>query len=496
MIDVDLLRKNLEKYREVLRKRYMDETLLDEFLSLDTLWRSLKEQLDSIKCSQNVLTRYFKSPDKEKILNDLKRCGYMPLIRDLEKQEAIDREKLVYYAKLLKNTVKLLEEELREVERKRREALMKLPNWLAEDVPIGPDDSYNKPLKYWGIAKVLNPEKFKEETQRKVINVEELDAKYIKDNEQLKNVVQMLKGEIEPFYIDLDGALDFELLNRGGLVPYVRIKEAKHHYDLTKELKVADQELGGKIAGSRFYVEYERGLFMELKLIQFVLNLLKERTEGKYNYMIVKVPYMVKRWVEEKAAYYTAFEDTLYKIEGEDLFLNPTAEHPIAAMFKDKLFDDSELPLVVYGFSTAFRKEAGSHGKDTKGIFRVHQFEKVEQYAFTPKERLMELFNFLVSNAEAIVKKLMLPYRIVYNSSGDMDKRVTRQWDLEVYYPAQERYRELHSFGTVEEWHARRLNIKYSKGYVNTIYATALPIQRAMTALLENNLFEFHYNRL
>ncbi len=496
MLDVDLLRKEPEKYREVLRKRYMDETLLDEFLSLDTVWRSLKEELDSIRCAQNVLTRFVKNPDKEKLLEALRKCNYKPIIRDLEKKEKNDRETIIYFAKILKNTIRALEDELKVIEEKRRQALWKLPNWLAEDVPLGPDDTYNKPLKYWGIAKVLDPTKFKEETQREVINVEEIPEKYVKDREMLKNVIQMLKGEIEPFYVNLDEVLDFNLLNKDNLVPYVRIKEARHHYDLTKELGVADQDWGAKIAGSRFYVELEKGLMMELKLIQFVLKTLKERTEGKYNYMIIKVPYMVKRWVEEAATYYTAFEDTLYKIEGENLFLNPTAEHPIAALFKDKFFDEKELPLIVYGFSTAFRKEAGSHGKDTKGIFRVHQFEKIEQYAFTQKEKLLEVFHFLVNNAEEIVKRLMLPYRIVYNSSGDMDAKVTRQWDLEVYYPAQEKYRELHSFGTVEEWQSRRLNIKYPKGFVNTIYATALPIQRAMTALLENNLFEFWYKNL
>jgi len=389
-----------------------------------------------------------------------------------------------------------LEKQLKEIESKRNDILWRMPNYIREDVPIGEDERYNKPLKYWGVAKVLDVEKFKQETQRKPINILELDPRYIKDSLTYKELIDFLRSTNPEYFVNPDEAIDFDLLNKEGLVLYIKIDKAKHHYDLTKELNIADQELGSKIAGSRFYVEFEKGLFMELKLIKFVLETLKSRTEGKYNYKIMKLPYLVRGWVEKAAAYFTAFEDTLYKIEGEDLYLNPTAEHPIAGLYKDYYFNDNELPLIVYGFTTAFRKEAGSHGKDTKGIFRVHQFEKIEQYAFTTKEQLLEIYNFLVSNAETIVKKLGLPYRIVFNSSGDMDKKVTMQWDLEVYYPAQEKYRELHSFGTVEEWQARRLNIKYSKGYVNTIYATALPIQRAMTALLENNLFELNYNRL
>jgi len=182
------------------------------------------------------------------------------------------------------------------------------------------------------------------------------------------------------------------------------------------------------------------------------------------------------------------FEEMLYKIENEDLYLIATSEHPIAAMHMDENL--AKLPLKYAGISTCFRKEAGSHGKDTKGIFRVHQFNKVEQFIFCKPEESWKLHEELIKNAEDLLKKLEIPYRVVNVCTGEIGNIAAKKLDLEAWMPAQKTYREVVSCSNCTDYQARRLNIKYKadgeKRYVHTLNSTAIATSRTLVAIMEN----------
>jgi len=181
----------------------------------------------------------------------------------------------------------------------------------------------------------------------------------------------------------------------------------------------------------------------------------------------------------------------MYKIDGEDLFLIGTAEHPITALYYNEIFDEDDLPLKIVGWSPCFRREAGAHGKDTKGIFRVHQFHKVEQYIFCKPEDSEKLHEELIRNTEEFLQKLNIPYRVVLIASEDMGKRNYKQYDIEGWFPGQGKYRELGSGSNVTDWQARRCNIRYRKKdneleFVHTLNCTLVAVQRTLCAIMEN----------
>ncbi|NQV08864.1 serine--tRNA ligase, partial [Candidatus Woesearchaeota archaeon] len=184
------------------------------------------------------------------------------------------------------------------------------------------------------------------------------------------------------------------------------------------------------------------------------------------------------------------FETVMYKIEGDDLYLIATSEHPMAAMHMDEVFEEGELPLKYAGVSTCFRKEAGSHGKDTKGIFRVHQFNKIEMFIFSNQDDSWGYHEELMKNAEDIFKKLKLPYRVMNICTGDIGTVAAKKYDIEVWMPAQKTYREVVSCSNCTAYQAARLNIKYNtkegKKYVHTLNSTAIATSRAMVGILEN----------
>jgi len=187
------------------------------------------------------------------------------------------------------------------------------------------------------------------------------------------------------------------------------------------------------------------------------------------------------------------FEQDLYKIENEDLYLIATSEHPIAAMFMGEVLNANNLPLKIVGTSTNFRKEAGSHGKDTRGIFRTHQFNKIEQFVFCKPEDSLKIQKELLENAETLFQKLELPYRVVQVCTGDIGKVAAEKFDLEVWMPAQNAYREVVSCSNCTDYQSRGLNIKYREkegeapaGFVHTLNSTALATGRTIVAILEN----------
>jgi seryl-tRNA synthetase len=262
----------------------------------------------------------------------------------------------------------------------------------------------------------------------------------------------------------------------------------KGHIELGLSLDIMDIERAGKIAGARFFYLKGAGVLLDMALMSFALE-----EVVKKGYMPIEPPFLMKREAYEGVTALSDFEDVLYKVENEDLYLIATSEHPIAAMYMNETLKEEDLPLRLAGVSTNFRKEAGAHGKDTRGIFRTHQFNKIEQFIFSKPEDSWKLHEELLANAEDIVQKLGLPYRVVNVCTGDIGTVAAKKYDIEAWMPAQNGYREIISCSNCTDYQARRLNVKYRekegappKGFVHTLNSTAIATGRTIVAILEN----------
>jgi len=260
--------------------------------------------------------------------------------------------------------------------------------------------------------------------------------------------------------------------------------EPKSHVDLI-EPKLADIERAGKIAGARFYFLKNELVMLDFALQKFALDILYKK-----NYTLIEPPFMMRRQAYEGVTDLKDFEDVMYKIEGEDLYLIATSEHPMAAMYMDEVLEEKDLPIKMAGISPCFRKEAGAHGKDTKGIFRVHQFNKIEQFIFSKPEESWQLHEELLKNTEEIFKKLKLPYRVVNICTADIGTVASKKYDIEVWMPVQKQYREVASISNCTAFQATRLNVKYRTNegnkFVHTLNATAIATSRVIVAIMEN----------
>ncbi len=261
-------------------------------------------------------------------------------------------------------------------------------------------------------------------------------------------------------------------------------QKVKGHEEILKSLDIGDIARASKVSGSRFFYLKNELVKLDYALMMFALDFLKKK-----NYNLIEPPYMIRREAYEGAVVLADFEDMIYKIQDEDLYLIATSEHSLAPLHMNEILNLKK-PLKYAGISPCFRKEAGSHGKDTKGIFRVHQFNKVEQFIFCKPEEAEKLHEEMIKNAEEIFKKLNLPYRIVILCSADTGKVSSKTYDLELWMPAQNAYREAVSASNCTEYQARRLNIKYEeKGkrkFCHTLNSTAIATSRALVAILEN----------
>ncbi len=264
--------------------------------------------------------------------------------------------------------------------------------------------------------------------------------------------------------------------------------EVKNHGQLAVEKGWADFERGAKTSGAGFYFLKGNLVLLDLALQRFALDLLIGR-----GYTPVNPPYMINRGPYEGVTDLADFEKVMYKIDGSDAYLIATSEHPIGAMYQDEIFEEKDLPLRLAGISPCFRREIGAHGLDTKGLFRVHQFHKVEQFVFCKPEDSWEIHEELLSNAEEIFEKLGLPYRVVNICTGDIGTVAAKKYDIEAWMPREDAYREVVSCSNCTAYQAVRLNIKVrdpadfeSKRYVHTLNSTAIATSRVMRAILEN----------
>ncbi len=263
---------------------------------------------------------------------------------------------------------------------------------------------------------------------------------------------------------------------------------AKSHIDIALNLDIVDVERAGKVAGSRFFYLKRQGVLLDMALMSFAIE---EMT--KKGYQPIEPPYLMRKEPYEGVTALGDFAEVLYKIENEDLYLIATSEHPMAAMYMNEVFKEEDLPLKLAGISACFRKEAGAHGKDTRGIFRTHQFNKIEQFIFCTPEQSWKLHEELLQNAEDLTRKLGLPHRVVNVCTGDIGTVAAKKYDIEAWMPAQNAYREIISCSNCTDYQARRLNIRYrekegapTKGFVHTLNSTAIATGRTIVAILEN----------
>jgi len=262
---------------------------------------------------------------------------------------------------------------------------------------------------------------------------------------------------------------------------------AKDHIDLGSDLGLIDIDRASKVSGSRFY--YLKGdlVLLNQALIRYALEFLQAR-----NFLLIQPPYLLRRKIVEGCVALSDFEDSIYQIEGEDLYLLPTSEHAIAGFHYDEILEGQNLPLAYSGVSPCFRKEAGTSGRDTKGIFRVHQFEKVEQFIFSKPEDSWNEHEFLLKNAEDFFQSLGLAYRIVNVCIGDLGSVAAKKYDLEIWLPGQRKYREAVSCSNCTDYQARRLNIRFrdkqndESNFVHTINSTLVATERALIGIMEN----------
>ena len=358
-------------------------------------------------------------------------------------KDPAERSRLIEEARKLLKILEDRERRLKEAEAERERLLFMLPNIVDDDVPVG-DESASQPIEYWGRPRVW-------------------------------------QGYLESFLAETEG--------RGFKVDYEIIdwKPVGHADMMENVLKLGDTLKAGEVAGSRFYYLFEDLVWLDIALLMYAIDYLTRK-----GYVLVLPPYMLRYKVMSAVIDLDTFKDAIYKIEGEDLYLIATAEHPLAAMYAgDELYDD-ELPIKLVGISPCFRKEAGAGNRDLKGIFRVHQFHKVEQFIFSTPEESRKLHEEIIGNARELFQGLGIPYRIVNIASGDLGACAVKKYDLEAWMPAQGRFREMVSASNCTDWQAYRLRIRLvrrrgmRRGYVHTLNSTAIASTRTITAILEN----------
>ena len=324
----------------------------------------------------------------------------------------------------------------------------------------------------------------------------------IKEARELPEKVNKLTGEVEKLRAEIRNYLmripnvlhesvpkgkdetENKVLRKFGEIKKYNF-ELKSHGEIIEKLNLGDFDNAAKVSGRGFYYLLGDLALMDLALQRFAIdNLIKK------GFVLTEVPLMLRRKPYEGVTDLGDFETMMYKIDNEDLYLIATSEHAIAARFMNHIFNEDKLPSKFVGVSPCFRKEIGSHGVDEKGLFRVHQFNKVEQFIFCKPEDSWKLFEELIKNAEELHKKLKLPYRVTSMCTADIGTVASKKYDLEVYMPREKAYKEVVSCSNCTSYQAVRLNIKYLKGsekeYVHTINSTAIATSRTLRAILEN----------
>ncbi len=315
--------------------------------------------------------------------------------------------------------------------------------------------------------------------------IDALDAKAADLEAKVRNGLMRLPNLLhESVPVGKDDSENVEVAKWG--TPRTFDFELKPHGELLEALQIADFERARKIAGAGFVYMMGDLVRLDQALLQFALDYLV-----KQGFTAVFPPYMMHRDAYEGVTDLGDFETVMYKVDGEDLFLIATSEHPIGAMFKDEIIDEARLPITLAGISACFRREIGAHGVDTKGLFRMHQFNKIEQFVFCRPEESWSWHEKIRANGEAIYRALEIPYHVVNVCTGDIGTVAAKKYDIEAWYPRQGKYREVISCSNCTDYQSRRLNIRAGKVggdkfIPHTLNSTAMATSRGLVAILEN----------
>lgn len=264
--------------------------------------------------------------------------------------------------------------------------------------------------------------------------------------------------------------------------------EVKPHWEIAEALDILDFERGAKVSGSRFVYYKGLGARLERAIYNFMLDL----HTGEHGYTEMMTPYLVNSESMYGTGQFPKFKEDVFQIEDRDLTLIPTAEVPLTNYYRNEILNEEQLPVYFTALSPSFRSEAGSAGRDTRGLIRLHQFNKVEMVKFSKPEDSYEELEKMTQNAEAVLQKLDLPYRVLALCTGDMGFSAAKTYDLEVWIPAQDVYREISSCSNTEAFQARRAKIRYRNEatekleYVHTLNGSGLAVGRTVAAILEN----------
>lgn len=402
MIDIKLLREEPDKVRENIKRKFQDEKLplVDEVLELDDEWRKQKKSADDLRAKRNKVSEQ---------INQLMKTG--------KKDEAKD---LIQEAKEIPSQIEEVDSKVNELQEKINERMLKIPNIIWDNAPLGKSDEENIEIKKFG-----EPRSFK--------------------------------------------------------------FPVKTHVELGEKLGILDFNKSSQVSGTGFY--YLKG---DLALLNQALISFAREFMLKKGYNYIETPLILN----EKEIYASmdkkAIQESVYEIRGEDKGLIGTAEQSILAYHSGDTIMEQELPKKYFSYSMCFRQEIGAHGINEKGLWRTHQFNKVEQFVFCMPEDSEKIYDELLQNSEEIVQALGLPYRVLELCSGDLADWKYRSADIEVYRPTINAYGEIISLSNCTDYQARKLNIRYvsrdgnTRGVLHTLNDTALATSRIMVAIMEN----------
>ena len=365
------------------------------------------------------------------------------------------------------------------------------------------DGERRKNLQEWERLRALQKKVSDEVSKKKKEGQEasELIAEMKKVSQEMKDldvVVQEKEKALQDFLLTVpnlphssvpvgkDSADNVEV-RRWGEIPRFDFKP-KPHWDIGEDLGILDFKTGAKLAGARFTLYLDLGAKLERALINFMLDL----HTREHGYHEVLPPFMVNRTTMTGTGQLPKFEEELFKLDGTDYFLIPTAEVPVTNIHQDEVLEEGMLPLYYTAYTPCFRKEAGSYGKDVRGLIRQHQFNKVELVKVTRPEDSYDELEKLTSNAEEVLKRLKLPYRVITLCAGDMGFSAAKTYDIEVWLPGQDDFKEISSCSNCEDFQARRAKIRYrisgksKTEYVHTLNGSGLAVGRTLIAVLEN----------
>lgn len=398
MIDIRVLRESPDEVRAALARRSTDYAdSVDRLLALDQRRRLLLQDTERRKAERNRAS--------EEVAR--------------RKRDGADGSRLIAELKLLSDSIKALDHQLRSVERDLRDQLLRLPNLPQADLPEG-DASHNRVLRTWGERRVF----------------------------------------------------DFD---------------PRPHWDLGKDLGILDLPRGAKLAGSGFPLFRGLGARLVRALIDYMIDL----HTSEHGYVEVAPPYLVTREVAEGTGNLPVFVDEMY-VTTDGLFLIPTAEVPVTNMHRDEILAATDLPRGYVAYTPCFRREAGAAGKDTRGLIRVHQFDKVELVRFSRPDDSPAELEKLLTHAETVLQRLDIPYRVVVLATGDLGFASAKTYDLEVWAAGVGTWLEVSSASTFTDFQARRANIRYRPApgekpeFVHTLNASGVALPRTLIAILEN----------